>query len=104
MTLKLSNSTPSSWMVVAFGDIEPGEMPPTSAWWPREATQNRISPPLPPPGGGRSPREARRERVVFLLDFTPPRLAALADPPPPGEGGSANTGVHTVMSGRCVPP
>ncbi len=50
-------------MVVALGDIEPGEMPPTSAWWPREATQNRM---------------------VFFL--------------------SSNTGVHTVMSGRCVPP
>ena len=50
-------------MVVALGDIEPGEMPPTSAWWPREATQNRM---------------------FFLL--------------------SSNTGVHTVMSGRCVPP
>ena len=49
-------------MVVAFGDIEPGEMPPISAWWPREATQNRI----------------------FLA--------------------SSNTGVHTVISGRCVPP
>ena len=50
-------------MVVALGDIEPGEMPPTSAWCPREATQNRI---------------------VFFL--------------------SSNTGVQTVMSGRCVPP
>jgi hypothetical protein len=49
--------------VVAAGDIEPGETPPTSAWWPREATQNRMS-----------------------------RSAA------------SNTGVHTVMSGRCVPP
>ena len=29
-------------MVVASGDIEPGAMPPTSAWWPREATQNRM--------------------------------------------------------------
>ena len=48
-------------MVVAFGDIEPGEMPPTSAWWPREATQNKILPP-------------------------------------------SNTGVQTVISGRCVPP
>ncbi len=30
-------------MVVAIGDIEPGAMPPTSAWWPRLATQNRMS-------------------------------------------------------------
>ena len=44
-------------------DMDPGEMQPTSAWWPRLATQNRIS-----------------------------RLA------------SSNTGVQTVMSGRCVPP
>ncbi len=49
--------------VVALGDIEPGEMPPTSAWCPREATQNRI--------------DLRR---------------------------ASNTGVQTVMSGRCVPP
>jgi hypothetical protein len=41
--LKLSISTPSSSMVVASGVIEPGAMPPTSAWWPREAAQNRIS-------------------------------------------------------------
>ena len=35
-------STPSSSTVVARGVIEPGAVPPTSAWWPREATQNRI--------------------------------------------------------------
>src|SRR5580704_5137430 len=40
---------------------------------------------LPPPGGGRSPRVAWREGVV-ATPFTPPRLALLADPPPPGEG------------------
>src|SRR4029078_8390723 len=38
-SLKLSKSTPSCSIVVAFGDIEPGEMPPTSAWCPRDATQ-----------------------------------------------------------------
>jgi hypothetical protein len=34
----LSNSTPSSSMVVLNGGIEPGVMPPMSAWWPRLAT------------------------------------------------------------------
>jgi len=29
-------------MVVARGLIEPGAIPPMSAWWPRDATQNRI--------------------------------------------------------------
>jgi hypothetical protein len=29
-------------MLVARGLIEPGAMPPMSAWWPREAVQNRI--------------------------------------------------------------
>ena len=36
-------STPSSSTVVARGVIEPGAVPPTSAWWPREATQKRIA-------------------------------------------------------------
>jgi hypothetical protein len=36
--LKLSISTPSSSMVVEKGGIEPGVVPPMSAWWPREAT------------------------------------------------------------------
>jgi hypothetical protein len=35
---KLSNSTPSSSMVVENGGIEPGVLPPMSAWWPRLAT------------------------------------------------------------------
>ena len=39
-------STPSSSTVVARGVIEPGAVPPTSAWWPREATQNRIASPV----------------------------------------------------------
>ena len=56
-------STPSSSMVALSGGIEPGEMPPTSAWWPREPTKNSSSSPA-----------------------------------------SSNTGVTTVMSGRCVPP
>ena len=31
-------STPSSSMRVLAAGIEPGETPPISAWWPREAT------------------------------------------------------------------
>ena len=47
---------------------------------------------LPPPGGGRSTAEGGRVGVTALehqqtdVLFTPPRRAARADPPPPGEG------------------
>ena len=37
-SLTLSISTPSSSMRVENGGIEPGVMPPMSAWWPREPT------------------------------------------------------------------
>ena len=40
---KLSMRTPSSSTVVASGVIEPGAVPPTSAWWPREATRRGCS-------------------------------------------------------------
>src|ERR1700674_3176636 len=52
---------------------------------------------LPPPGGGRSIAFASRRRSgggdsrtanSVPVAFTPPRLATLADPPPPGEGGA----------------
>ncbi len=36
---------PSSWMVLLKAGIEPGVMPPISAWWPREATRNSSSAP-----------------------------------------------------------
>ena len=36
---KLSNSTPSSSIVRLNGGMEPGVMPPMSAWWAREATK-----------------------------------------------------------------
>ena len=32
-------STPSSSIEVENGGIDPGVVPPTSAWWPREATK-----------------------------------------------------------------
>ena len=35
---KLSISTPSSSTIRLSGGIEPGVMPPMSAWWPREPT------------------------------------------------------------------
>ncbi|CAM5631520.1 hypothetical protein SALBM217S_06185 [Streptomyces griseoloalbus] len=35
---QLSKRTPSSSMVRLFAGMEPGAMPPISAWWPREAT------------------------------------------------------------------
>src|SRR5258708_19078359 len=109
---------PSCSIVVALGDIEPGEMPPTSAWWPREATQNKISP--PPPGPRLRAPECklveeglgvgvvrRRERVDWrtcsrLRDRNTSRPPTPSSPTR-GEG-EANTGVQTVMSGRCVPP
>ena len=37
-SLTLSNCTPSSSMRVENGGIEPGVVPPMSAWWPREPT------------------------------------------------------------------
>ncbi|CFU08354.1 Uncharacterised protein [Bordetella pertussis] len=40
---KLVNSTPSSSTVRESGGIEPGVVPPMSAWWPREPTKNRMS-------------------------------------------------------------
>ena len=54
-------AAPSSAIVRENGGIDPGVIPPTSAWCPREATKKTISP-------------------------------------------SRNTGVTTVMSGRCDPP
>ena len=35
---QLSNSTPSSCTLRLCAGMEPGVMPPISAWWPREAT------------------------------------------------------------------
>lgn len=40
--LKLTISAPSSKMLTEVGGIEPGRMPPMSAWWPREAVKNII--------------------------------------------------------------
>ena len=40
----LSMSTPSSSMVFESDGIEPGVMPPMSAWWPRAATKNAGPP------------------------------------------------------------
>ncbi len=40
-----SSITPSSSIVRENGGIEPGWMPPTSAWWPRAATKNAGSAP-----------------------------------------------------------
>ncbi len=37
-SLTLSNSTPSSSIRVEKGGIDPGVVPPMSAWWPREPT------------------------------------------------------------------
>ncbi|CAM5300018.1 hypothetical protein SRIMM317S_00909 [Streptomyces rimosus subsp. rimosus] len=42
---QLSKRTPSSWMVRLKAGMEPGVMPPISAWWPREATRNSSSRP-----------------------------------------------------------
>ena len=60
-SLKLRMAAPSSARLWLLGGMEPGVMPPTSAWWPRDATKNTMAP-------------------------------------------SRNTGVMTVMSGRCDPP
>ena len=38
-------TTPSSSSVREIGGVEPGVMPPISAWWPRLPTKNRISRP-----------------------------------------------------------
>jgi len=57
----VGHDMPSSTSALECGGMEPGVMPPMSAWCPREATKNTGTPP-------------------------------------------ANTGVITVMSGRCVPP
>ena len=54
-------AAPSSASVLENGGIDPGVIPPTSAWCPRDATKKTHSP-------------------------------------------SLNTGVITVMSGRCDPP
>ena len=40
---QLSNSTPSSCTSRLVAGIEPGVMPPISAWWPRDATKNSSS-------------------------------------------------------------
>jgi hypothetical protein len=39
-SLKSVISTPSSSMLRLSGGIEPGVIPPMSAWWPREPTKN----------------------------------------------------------------
>jgi hypothetical protein len=41
--LKLSISAPSSNILTDVGGIEPGRMPPISAWWPLEAVKKIIS-------------------------------------------------------------
>lgn len=35
---------PSSARLLLLGGMLPGEMPPTSAWWPREATKKTMRP------------------------------------------------------------
>jgi hypothetical protein len=42
-SFKLSISAPSSRSVVDVGGIEPGRIPPMSAWCPREAVKKMIS-------------------------------------------------------------
>lgn len=37
-------AAPSSTKLWLLGGMDPGVIPPTSAWWPREATKNLISP------------------------------------------------------------
>jgi hypothetical protein len=41
--LRLTISAPSSNIFTDVGGIDPGSMPPISAWWPREAVKNMIS-------------------------------------------------------------
>lgn len=41
--LKLSTFAPSSKIVVEVGGMDPGSIPPISAWWPREAVKKMIS-------------------------------------------------------------
>lgn len=41
--LKLSTFAPSSKIVVEVGGMDPGRIPPISAWWPREAVKKIIS-------------------------------------------------------------
>ena len=40
--LKLTISAPSSIIFTDVGGIEPGKIPPTSAWWPLDAVKNII--------------------------------------------------------------
>jgi hypothetical protein len=42
-SLKLTISAPSSRREVDVGGIDPGRIPPMSAWWPREAVKKMIS-------------------------------------------------------------
>ena len=90
---KLSISTPSSSSVRANGGIEPGVMPPMSAWWPRDATKNRIVARRPrrtpgvmtvtsgrcvPPLIGIVQRHRRRRRRIVPLAARDDRPHALA--------------------------
>ena len=45
-SLKERMAAPSSTRLWLLGGMDPGVMPPTSAWWPRDATKNTILPSL----------------------------------------------------------
>src|SRR6476659_1786641 len=97
MSLKFWIKTPSSAKVFEKGGIEPGVMPPISAWWAREAVKKRGREGEGERGGG--------DFGFWILDFgfSAPSPAELrAAPSPKGRG--RKTGVTTVMSGRWEPP
>lgn len=43
-SLKLTISAPSSKIFTEVGGIDPGRIPPMSAWWPRDAVKKMIFP------------------------------------------------------------
>lgn len=96
-SLKEVKTAPSCWREVEWGGIEPGVMPPMSAWCPLLATKNTglLTPCLNTWGkkrkkGGNKASEVKMRRMGEVC-IKKKRLMPL-------------TGVMTVRSGRWLPP
>ena len=103
--MKLSIKTPSSSICLESGGPEPGVLPPTSAWWPREATKKIISLPAlsntgvitvtsgrcVPPLKGAFKTKTSSGKILSLFNFTTVLIASDIEPKCTGTWGALAT-------------